>query len=39
MKVVAEIYTEDAPEYAAVLKDHFRFIESLGYDVPDQYLK
>ncbi|MEO1191782.1 MAG: TRAP transporter substrate-binding protein DctP [Pseudomonadota bacterium] len=38
MKVVAEVYTEDAPEYEAVLKDQFRFLERLGYDVPDQYL-
>ncbi len=38
MQVVAETYTEDAPEYEAILKDQLRFLESLGYDVPDKYL-
>ncbi len=38
MQVVAEMYTEDAPEYEAVLKDQFRFLERLGYDVPDKYM-
>jgi len=38
MQVVAEQFTEDSPEYAAVLKDQLLFLERLGYDVPDQYL-
>ncbi len=38
MKVVAEMYTADSPEYAAVLKDQLRFLKRLGYDVPEQYL-
>ena len=39
MQVVAETYTEDSPEYAAVLRNQFEFLESLGYDVPDKYLE
>ncbi|MFK7966528.1 MAG: TRAP transporter substrate-binding protein DctP [Burkholderiaceae bacterium] len=39
MQVVAEMYTKDTPEYAAILQDQFKFLESLGYDVPDKYMK
>lgn len=39
MQVVAEMYTKDAPEYAEILLDQFKFLESLGYDVPDKYMK
>jgi TRAP-type mannitol/chloroaromatic compound transport system substrate-binding protein len=39
MKVVAEDLTEGAPEYKAVLQHQFRFLETLGYDVPDQYME
>lgn len=38
LQVVAEMYTVDAPEYAKVLQDQFRFLESLGYDIPDKYM-
>lgn len=38
MQVVAESYVEGAPEYAKVLQDQFRFLETLGYDVPDKYM-
>ena len=39
MQVVGEMYTKDAPEYAKILLDQFKFLESLGYDVPDKYMK
>lgn len=39
MQVVAEMYTEDAPEYAEILIDQLNFLETLGYDIPDKYLK
>ena len=39
MQVVAEMYTKDAPEYARILLDQFKFLQSLGYDVPDKYMK
>ena len=38
MQVVAETFTEDSPEYAAVLRNQFEFLERLGYDIPDKYL-
>lgn len=38
MQVVAEMYTKDTPEYATILQDQFKFLESLGYDVPDKYM-
>jgi hypothetical protein len=39
MQVVAEMYVKDAPKYVEVLMDQFRFLESLGYDIPDKYMQ
>ena len=39
MQVVAEMYVKDAPKYKGVLMDQFRFLESLGYDIPDKYMQ
>jgi len=39
MQVVAEMYVKDAPKYVEVLMDQFRFLETLGYDIPDKYMQ
>ena len=37
MQVVAEMYVKDAPKYVEVLMDQFRFLEALGYEIPEKY--